>query len=164
MIVAMPYLSRINTLLLRVLGKVLPGVGLNLLRASRAHEHSNGGPVAVTVHLQPAQEVLVLLVRPRPRVELTGPGATEFGEHCKGVGERCMSFGEVRLTAMNHDGRWIQQRRPVFLILVMHHAQLQTSAMSRKAVGDDKCRCRSYGKQSCRQRATLACISTAVPW
>lgn len=51
---ASPYLGRFKTLLLRSLGEVLPGVGLDLLRVSRAHDRSDDVPVAATVHLHPS--------------------------------------------------------------------------------------------------------------
>lgn len=69
-----------KVLLLRALGEVLVRVGLDLLRISRAHEHSDGVPVSVAVRLNPAQEILMLLVRPRPRVELND-AATVFFSH-----------------------------------------------------------------------------------
>lgn len=75
---ARSYLDRFKILLLRALGEVLAGMGLDLPLVSRAHEHCDGVPVAAAVRLHPAQEILMLFVRPRPRVELRGAGAAVF--------------------------------------------------------------------------------------
>lgn len=55
-------------------------MGSDLELAARADERPDGVPVATAVHLQAANEVLVLLVRPYARVEL-GP-STAVLESC----------------------------------------------------------------------------------
>lgn len=67
--------------------EMMPGVFFDLQRAASGYENPDGFPAAGPVHLEPAEEPLVLLVRPSPRVELD-PMPPFLSEPARGFTER----------------------------------------------------------------------------